>query len=697
MSDLPPGFELDTTSQDTAAPSGFVVDPKPRKDRTSPRSSVLNTLLQGATFGLSDEVAAGGAAAGRYLRSLLRDDKSASEAYSDAGAAYDRTLDRERADVAQFKEDNPVFGAALEIAGGFAGGAPGLMRGTAASTPARFAAAGLPPGPVARLGTSAAPASTARTVYQAGKAGAVAGGLGGFGSGEGSLENRVVGAGTGALLGGGLGATVPLAATLATRIGSRLLDAVGLRNPERGGDRQMLRAFERDVAGGGPSMDDVAAALARNKGPDTLPEIIPDLAGENVKNLARGITQVPGAARQTAQTFLQDRAKAQGNRIYNQVNRQLAPDEFYEAETKFLETLRNNANKFYDEARAATPYVWSKDLDAMFDRPTMKEALGSAMRKAADEGQPFGVGRQGGQFMRLEDFNKGDKIESLTLDAVDRVKRVLDQKIETQGKNEFTGKLNDDGRIWTKLKNDFLDAVGKADKSGKYAKARKQYAGDAEVLTALREGRDFFKLDPEQIAASVKDMSVAERDAFRSGIARAIRDKIRDAKDTADKTQRLFGDDTTRDQIRAAFDDDKAFKKFERMMRRESAMAETRGIAGPRTGPATARTGAEFEDMAIDPAGGFMSALLRGDVGGAAAAGLSGLMRRAQGINSSTADYLGPRMFNPAQQQNLDYIARLKALRQREADNLIRGQGLARFGMGSTGAAIGTSTDQKSQ
>jgi hypothetical protein len=659
-------------------------------------------LKQGVTFGFADEAAGVGRAAGRFLRSVTRDGKSVGEAWDDAGQAYNRGVGAERNSVAEFREANPGTAIALEAAGGFVGGAPRIVSQTAARmTSPQLLGSAFKPGPVlpdlaAATSAATAPLTTAQAAIQGAKAGATGGAVAGFGSGEGGLENRLQGAAIGGTVGGVAGGSVPLVANVVGRYGGRLLDGMGLRNPEAAGDRQILRAFERDAAGGGPSLEAVAANMARNTRGNALPEMIPDLAGENVKNLARDVTQMPGTARQIAQTALQNRAEGQGTRLYGQVNKSLAPDEYYQAEGRFLETLRKNANAAFDDARASVPYVWSKELDALLDRPTMKEALGSAMRKAADEGEPFGVGRKGGQFMRLEDFNKGDKIESLTLDAALRVKRVLDQKIETQGKNEFTGKLNDDGRIWTALKNQFMKAVSSSDKSGKISDALKQYAGDAEVVSALRDGREFLKLDPEQIAASVKDMSFAERDAFRSGVARAIKDKIDSVRDGADATRQIFGNSAIRDKIKAAFDDDKAFAKFESMMKRERTMAETRNLAGPRTGSPTVRTGAGQDDMQIDPMGGVVGALASGGgLRGALAAGTGSIMRRAQGMNSASADYLGPILFETNQRTNMDQLARLLQQRTQGRITQSQNQALARALLGGTGIASGVQTDQR--
>lgn len=128
-------------------------------------------------------------------------------------------------------------------------------------------------------------------------------------------------------------------------------------------------------------------------------------------------------------------------------------------------------------------------------------------------------------------------------------------------------------------------------------------------------------------------------------------------------------------------------------MQRENGMFEGQRVYGPGAGSPTARNQADAADGMIDPPGGVLSALMTGNLPAAARAGIEGTMRRAQGMNSATADYLGPIMFNSDQQRNAAQLARLLAQRQQGQRSLASNQALARALLGGTGIAAGAQTD----
>jgi hypothetical protein len=131
-------------------------------------------------------------------------------------------------------------------------------------------------------------------------------------------------------------------------------------------------------------------------------------------------------------------------------------------------------------------------------------------------------------------------------------------------------------------------------------------------------------------------------------------------------------------------------------MQRETGMFEGQRIYGPRAGSPTFRNEADAADAMIDPAapGGVLSTLMAGgSLRAAAGQGFSNLMRRAQGMNSATADYLGPILFNPNAQDNVAQLARLLAAQQQARGSQIQNQALARALLGGAGVAAGGQTD----
>jgi hypothetical protein len=108
-----------------------------------------------------------------------------------------------------------------------------------------------------------------------------------------------------------------------------------------------------------------------------------------------------------------------------------------------------------------------------------------------------------------------------------------------------------------------------------YAAARAKYAGDMEVLDALRLGREEFmspKTLPEQAKKIVAGMSEGERDALRTGATQAILTKIQDAPQQINAAQRVIGAPATRKRLEALFDNPQEYEIFEAALKRESEL-----------------------------------------------------------------------------------------------------------------------------
>ena len=282
-------------------------------------------------------------------------------------------------------------------------------------------------------------------------------------------------------------------------------------------------------------------------------------------------------------------------------------------------------------------------------------------------------------------MNSGN-IEALTPSAVDDIKKTLDGIIQSEGQNQVTGALNNRGRIVTKLKTDFLAAVEKADPKGLYKAAREQYAGDLEVVNALRDGREFVKLDAEEIAQRVKGMSFAEKDAWHSGVARSLKDMIEKAPEGADITKRIFGNKLIRDKLEAAFDDPKAFAQFRQTVEREARMFETNRLS-PRSGSQTEPRMSETEDLLTAP-----SAVRQGLFGNfLPAMGMAAnyAARRAQGITPEVSQKLVQQLLTGDTAASRGAMVGLMSTQGREAMDAIRRAELARLMSGYSASLMG--------
>jgi hypothetical protein len=144
------------------------------------------------------------------------------------------------------------------------------------------------------------------------------------------------------------------------------------------------------------------------------------------------------------------------------------------------------------------------------------------------------------------------------------------------------------------LKKSMVDALDRAtevDGVSAYRTARQQYAGDAEVLDALRIGRDDFKaLDSEQITSMMKGFSAAEQDAFRTGAVRNIYSMVMDPTANINAAQRLIGSPEMQRKLMPLFGSPAKFDLFKAAMERESQLFQqsNRILAGSPTARRTA-------------------------------------------------------------------------------------------------------------
>ena len=156
-------------------------------------SGIAHAAMNGATFGLGDEIAASGKALGKVGPHIFQDYRTLDEAMKgtqkyqeDVKKAYDEALPEERALQADFSERHPIINTVSEIGGAIAN-------------------------PVSR----AIPVSKGNIYSKMGLGALTSGTLGGvygFNAGEGGFEERAKNALGGAATGAALGAAIPVVA-----------------------------------------------------------------------------------------------------------------------------------------------------------------------------------------------------------------------------------------------------------------------------------------------------------------------------------------------------------------------------------------------------------------------------------------------------------------------------------------------------
>ena len=314
---------------------------------------------------------------------------------------------------------------------------------------------------------------------------------------------------------------------------------------------------------------------------------IADAGGRNVAGLAGNVARAPGASQNRAEIMLTQRAEGEAGRIAQAIKKGLDPQDYYAAEEAFLGNLRTRAAPLYEQAYEQFPSITSRVLNRLLKSKTGQKALretveiieneragGAAAYLAQVDEELTVAARAAADVGKMEGVGLPGVIGGFSLRTWDQIKRGFDALLDSPAyRNEVTGRLNTRGRSVDQMRRTLLKELDKATGGEKsiYAKARATYAGDAEVMTALREGRKVLNMDPEVIARDMAKLSDAGKEAYRSGAARALKDVVDKTVDKGSAAGRIFGTARKRAQIRAVFPDQKSYNLL-----RKSLVAEQR-------------------------------------------------------------------------------------------------------------------------
>lgn len=561
--------------------------------------AAIDGMAQGLTFGYSDEIAAG-------LDSgfgLLGD--------------YDKSLAEERARMAENKR----------LAGGYELG--GQLTGVITS------GTGL-----AKLGLLAsARLAPHATLGQRVKAGSLDGLVGGllYGSGTGEdLKSRLKNAAIGGSFGASLGGVLPVAGSVIRTATQPVRSALTARlNPEQFQSKKILERFQAD----GVPLDQ-----AQRRMKDGLN--LADVSGEAGRNLLRTTTNMPGKAQSRVASRLAIRQMQQGDRLKESLSKTFAdPDGYLTVKDRIAAKAQEIAKPLYDEAYA-NPVPFSRSLEAILTTPAGKEALRKATAIAGNEQKPFVQ-----WFANVADDGTVSIKRVPDMRAWDYIKRGFDDVIEGQT-DSITGKVTNAGRAVVGLKNRMLKELDQVNPA--YAEARKTWSGFAKMDEALEYGKSALNKSPEEVRRVLNNMSEAEIQSARIGMAEALRGKIDKAGFTHNAILKIFGNRQDVARLRAMFKSNSDFQAFRRTIIQEAKKQKTfNAVRGNST---TARQLMDmYEASGINnDAVGAATDLASGRVG-AFVQRLGGWLSRIGGMTPEVADGISQKLLatNPASVKQL--------------------------------------------
>jgi hypothetical protein len=434
-------------------PEGAFAALKGHLSQSDPRNSLMgkvDTFMRGAadtmSFGLADELAAGGDALFNPIFGTGQDGGSIGDRY-DANLAAQRKTD---SDDARERTATRLMG---QITGGVTSGVGMAKNGLSLTANAIDKGAGL--GRVAAV--------------SAGE-GALMGAAQGAGSGEG-VDGRLASAGQGLLVGAGMGLVTPLAVAGGTKALKTAVAPIAARlRPE---------SYARDALGqglrrSGKTPDQIADIMQAAIEDGQSGYAVADAMGHAGQRLASTAARNPSEERQRLVEFLNRRQSGQGERLSNAMAEAFDGFETAAQRKTSLTDLRDTtANKNYEVARRGSGAV---DL--------------SGVIQSVDDHVRPGVQ----QMVSPNDNIAADGVEKALTGYRARM---------TDGKSVLT----DFDRTLT-LKKDVSDAVVKAQRPGEGNKARalgmlasQLDAALEDASPAYRQANDMFKRQSETIDA----------------------------------------------------------------------------------------------------------------------------------------------------------------------------------------------------
>ena len=621
-------------------------------------------LGQGLGMGWGDEAEA-------WLRSKLR-----------GGRPYEEEVADIRKNYGEFAQRNPMTSGAAELGGGLLPMAASLV-GTAAT------------------GGVAAPAAAATAARTASILSRLAGSPYARGAATGAATGTVSGAGSaetgetaGGALAGGVGGTI-LGGTLPAVIRGGGAGYNWLRDrflpTEKTVEAAAAGKINRALGEAGMTPADVEARVAadRMRGiPSTAANADPALV-----DLAETVAQRSGASGRRVEAVLGKQTEGARERTYGQIRQGLGTRNrnYYADEDRMLSDLRRQADNVYQQA-----YDFGLVDDARIKRvletPAFRNFYNRAREIAENEALAAELRGESAQAVakyRLPEIYgphaKGALTEIPDVRTLDYIKRGIDATIDRGFRGEGISTAEANGL--RDLRKVFVNAIDEATTDARgfspYRAARQAYAGDMEVLNALRTGmNDFRKLDHEEIAKMFSGMSAAEKDAFRTGVDRHLYDMIMTPSRNVNAARTVIGSPEMTQKLAPLFDTPAQFNVFKAALEREAQLfQQSNRVLG---GSATARRAQARERFEEGPAvGPAVADAITGGFGNSLTH-LAARVARSATMTDDVAEKVSSMLMSS---QPAEVAAAVKLLEEYGAR---AARGAANLSRGEQGAIVGT-------
>jgi hypothetical protein len=510
------------------------------------------TALQGPTLGFADELAGlvGGGSA------LIRG-QSPSQGYTQARDIY-------RSGVESYKEEQPIGGAVAQGVASLPLGMLNIGRSIAPNV-----------GPVLRS-------------IGSGLGFGIVGGAGEAKELEDIPQEAATSGATSAVLGGAtegvMKAVRPIKQVIGAQAGRIIPESI--RGMVGGSSvdiarRRVAQAMLRD----GATTDQVMARMSK-LGDDA---ILAESSGYNTRDLLDTMATLPGRTKNYTEQFIRNRQAQRGTKIADAAQIQLSPSGARLADSveSLLVKRDIEATPFYDQLKTVT-ITLDDDLKQILDASKKLGAFARAEKISTGLREPF----------TLKDINKAT---DASMPDLDKVKRGLDDLINSKSSLNERGDFNEFGRSVIQLKKDLVKrlddmTINKEIGQSLYASARNAYAGPSALISAAELGRTVLNKPAATIKSLVKDMSDSELESFRVGAYEGLRD-LAGTRSGQTRLLNMWDEKSTQERLKEIFPSQRAYREFASTVAAEARKKEIQSVG---RGSQTAGREARMEDVGLE-------------------------------------------------------------------------------------------------
>jgi len=506
--------------------------------------------LQGATFGLGDEIVAAGAAT---IDPYTGNDGGTWD------ERYTQRLGNERRKLAGFRSDSPVLAYGSEIAGAIP---------TAAVIP------------LGALGRAAQAGPIAQRIASGATIGGLMGGAAGFGAGEGE-GGRAKSAAEGAAIGGIVGGAVPAVTAGVENIAARVAYNQGGR--DMGLDPTAARVLGRVM-----SADDALTGAGSQRLQNIGPGAMMADAGPTARTALDTTVQRSGEASRIARDAIENRAAQAGQRIGEVLDDALGPAAGIKSTERAIRTGSAAARGTAYDAAYAQPINYASETGQQIERVIRDRVPMSAIRAANNLMRV--EGERSAQIMARVGENGRVVFERMPdVRQIDYITRGLN---EVADKADGLGKIGGQtqtGRAYSSLSRELRGLTRQA--VPEYATALDTAAEPIAARQALQVGNKVLSpgMTRDDVAEAVRGMSAAERAMVARGIRSQIDDALANVRaamtdtnmDAREAVTALKGlsSRAAREKVETVIGADKASRLFAELDRASAALELRAGVA----------------------------------------------------------------------------------------------------------------------